>query len=223
MCWVYRPSAFGITTMPAEAPATLLIQFARAPLAGQVKTRMIPTLSATEACDLHCALVRWTARQLVASGVGPVQLAVTSDAQHPLFQDCLAYGVGEVLLQRGADLGERMFHALSDALACFERVILVGSDCPGLDGPYLAQAVTALDQAPLVLGPAQDGGYVLIGARRIARELFEGIDWGSDHVYQQTVSLLAALGWNWQSLPEKVDIDRPEDLPQWHALVQQGG
>ena len=206
--------------MPAEAPTTLLIQFARGPLAGQVKTRMIPTLSATEACELHCALVRWTARCLVESALGPVRMAVTGDVQDPLFHACLASGVDEVSAQRGADLGDRMFHAISEGLQRYQRVLLVGSDCPGLDGSYLEQAVAALDEAPLVLGPAEDGGYVLIGARRISRELFLGVEWGTGQVYGQTVALLETLGWDWRSLPTRADIDRPEDLPLWHALLR---
>lgn len=221
MYWVFPRNACGSTIMPAESAATLLIQFAREPVAGQVKTRMIPALGEDEACELHCELVRWTTHCLLASGIGSVRLAVTGDTQHPLFLDCLASGVDDVLPQQGADLGERMFTAIRDALESYQRVILVGSDCPGLDAGYLEQAVTALDTSPLVLGPAQDGGYVLIGARHISQALFKGVEWGTDQVFQQTVARLAGLGWDWRELPLRSDIDRPEDLPQWHALARQ--
>ena len=105
-----------------------------------------------------------------------------------------------------------------EALERFERVILVGSDCPGLDDAYLAQAVDSLQQASVVLGPAEDGGYVLIGARQVSREMFAAIDWGSSQVYAQTLARLQDIGCDWLSLPAQVDIDRPEDIVHWESL-----
>ena len=108
--------------MGAERPlqrrdGVLLIQFSRAPQPGQVKTRMLPHLSAEQACDLHCELTRWTCRQLLGSELGAVELSVTGDRDHPLFAECQAMGVNRVLRQRGADLGQRMYNALRCGLA----------------------------------------------------------------------------------------------------------
>lgn len=204
--------------MQVEPGSALFIQFARSPVAGEVKTRMIPALGARAACQLHSELVCWTSRTLVNAGLGPVRLAVAGDTLHPLFQQCRDIGVAEVVPQSGTDLGERMFVALRDALKRFERVILVGSDCPGLDAAYLAQALDSLQQVPVVLGPAKDGGYVLIGARQVSREMFAAIDWGSSLVYAQTLERLQDIDCDWASLPAKVDIDRPEDIVHWQAL-----
>ena len=173
---------------------------------------------------MHCELVRWTARTLVGAQLGRVRLAVAGERSHPLFTACRTLGVHEITGQEGADLGERMLHALADALESFDRALLVGRDCPGIDHSYLAQALDALDQAPLVLGPAADGGYVLVGARGECppREMFSDIDWGSSRVYAQTLERLRQSGCTWRELPMKADIDRPEDLVVWEELREQG-
>jgi hypothetical protein len=112
-------------------------------------------------------------------------------------------------LQQGDDLGERMARALSRAMPA----IVMGSDCPSLTPADLREAAAALDWGvDAVLGPARDGGYVLLGLRRIDASLFEGITWGTDTVLQETRSRLRSLGWRWHELPTRFDIDRPEDL-----------
>jgi rSAM/selenodomain-associated transferase 1 len=204
--------------MVAERAPCLLIQFAREPVVGAVKTRMTPFLTPEQALDLHCELVLWTAGTLVGAGLGPVEVAVAGGAMHALFDDCLGLGVGNLGIQRGEDLGERMYNALVAGLERFERVVLVGSDCPGIDTAYLELALGGLDQADLVLGPATDGGYVLIGAKKVSRELFEGIPWGSSSVLAETVRRLGRMNWAWSTLPPLADIDRPEDLVVWSAL-----
>lgn len=204
--------------MAAESGATLLLQFAREPVAGAVKTRMLPHLDAVQARQLHCDLVRWTARRLVASGLGPVVLVVAGDEEHELFAECVKLGVSGLAGQRGSDLGQRMFTALEDALEHFERVLLVGSDCPFIDSAYLRSAVSALDRVPVVLGPAADGGYVLIGVRHVDRRLFMDVPWGQDDVLSRTRERLGELGWEFEELPVLADVDRPDDLPAWEAL-----
>lgn len=202
----------------APESGCLLIQFAREPVAGAVKTRMIPHLSAQAACDLHSELVLWTTRSLLNANLGPVQLAVAGDATHPVFECCQQLGVARLSQQRGADLGERMYNALADGLAEFEKVLLVGSDCPAIDRKYLVQAVAGLEQSDIVLGPASDGGYVLIGARRVSARLFAGVAWGGAAVFDETTRRLRQLAWSWSELPVLPDIDRPEDLAVWAAL-----
>ncbi len=182
---------------------------------GEVKTRLIGQLTARQACDLHCELVRTTCKTLVNAAVADVELAVAGAVDHPLFLQCLTLGVDRITLQYGQDLGERMYNALVDGLARYERVLLVGSDCPGIDTRYLARALRELDHAPVVLGPAADGGYVLIGARHIEPAVFRGVKWGSATVFADTVSRLARLGLQWRGLPVLADIDRPADLARW--------
>ncbi|MDG2046830.1 MAG: TIGR04282 family arsenosugar biosynthesis glycosyltransferase [Halioglobus sp.] len=204
--------------MAVDKAPLLLIQFSRSPQMGQVKTRMMPHLSAAEACDLHCHLTLWVCNQLLDCGLGAVELSVAGDPDHALFRVCKALGVARLTLQRGADLGERMFEAMAHGLAHYEYVILVGSDCPSIDGSYLEQAVEALQVAPVVLGPATDGGYVLIGAGEIKYEIFQDIAWGSDQVYRQTCHALMSSGLTWAELPYLSDIDGPEDLAVWETL-----
>ncbi|MEM8561657.1 MAG: TIGR04282 family arsenosugar biosynthesis glycosyltransferase [Pseudomonadota bacterium] len=200
----------------------LVLQFAREPVAGQVKTRMLPQLTPEEASDLHCELVLFTAQRLLNAAVGPVELEVAGDPLHPLFQRCRSLGVANCRAQRGDDLGARMHNALRQGLRRSSKVILVGSDCPEMDTGYLKQAVNALDEEEIVLGPASDGGYVLLGARRLIDEMFEKVKWGSDTVMASTRSQLRAAQTRWSELAPLSDIDRPDDLPLWDALKRTG-
>ena len=204
--------------MDPEYPDCLFIQFAREPVAGAVKTRMMPHLSPQEACALHAELVLWTAGTLVAANLGRVELAVAGEAGHALFEACLGLGVAGLTLQRGANLGERMYDALVAGLDRFGRVVLVGSDCPFIDRSYLRQALEALQRVDVVLGPAADGGYTLVGARRVPREMFEDISWGTAAVFTETTGQLRRLGLPWAELPTLNDVDRPEDLAAWMTL-----
>ncbi|MBT4522275.1 MAG: glycosyltransferase [Halieaceae bacterium] len=196
----------------------LLIQFAKAPLAGTVKTRMMPTLTAEEACALHWELMLWTCRNLNQAHIAPVELWISGDCRHPAVQQCRELGVKAVREQRGTDLGRRMYHALQQGLARYSQVILVGSDCPQIDAAYLAQAVAVLEDHSLVLGPATDGGYVLIGARDIWPEIFTDIQWGEDSVYADTVERINICDLSWAKIDTLTDIDRPSDLPRWTEL-----
>jgi rSAM/selenodomain-associated transferase 1 len=208
--------------MPPERAQTLLIQFAKSPAAGKVKTRMIPHLTPQQALHLHCDLVCWTTRCLVGAQLGPVQLAVAGDPLHPLFTTCRALGACGVIPQSGEGLGERMYLALRAGLETFDTVVLVGSDCPGLDRAYLADAVAALARVKVVLGPAADGGYVLIGASEITPDVFRDIEWGTASVYPRTTERLERQGLSWAALPVRRDVDRPADLPHWEALRVRG-
>lgn len=203
----------------ARAGGPLFIQFARAPEPGQVKTRMQPALDAAQACDLHRDLVLWTARNLIDAQLAPVELWVTGDMDAPLFRDCLALGMQAVRPQQGNHLGERMHAALADGLGRHDQVVLVGSDCPGIDSVYLKHALDALGECPVVLGPALDGGYVLIGTTEVDSRWFEDVNWGSAEVYGQTLARLRAAGADWRALAALQDIDRPEDLSLWRDIA----
>jgi len=204
--------------MPADRKSLLLIQFTRAPRAGGVKTRMMPYLSAVQACELHCELTLWTCRQLLDYGFGDVELFVAGDPMHELFGQCSAMGVSRVSRQQGTDLGQRMYNAMQQGLAQYASVVLVGSDCPGIDPAYLGQAVAALDTAPVVVGPSTDGGYVLLGARVITPDIFQGIPWGTEQVYTKTRVALTRAELDWVELPWLTDIDSPTDLLVWEAV-----
>jgi len=201
--------------VPGPAGGRLLLQFAREPVPGAVKRRMLPALDAEAACALHVSLLTHTARQLAAVPRCERELWVAGDPAHPALRQALAPGGARARRQVGVDLGERMHHALRTALQRVPRAVLVGSDCPGLDAAYVEEAFSALATADLVLGPALDGGYVLIGARRLDWRLFEGVSWGTGKVLAQTLARADALRWDVALLAPRRDIDRPGDLAAW--------
>jgi rSAM/selenodomain-associated transferase 1 len=190
----------------------IFAQLAREPVSGQVKTRLLPALSALQAMSLHSAMVEQIARTLCDSGLGEVRLWVDGDENHALFSRCRRLGVSAILPQCGGDLGKRMAAICEQCLAQAAAVVLVGSDAPSINAEYLQAASQALAEVDAVLGPALDGGYVLFGLRRFAPELFADISWGEDTVLEKTLEKLEALQWSYRLLETLPDIDRPEDL-----------
>jgi hypothetical protein len=125
-------------------------------------------------------------------------------------------------LQGEGDLGVRMMRSLVDAFqAGAEKVVIIGIDCPGINAQILAQAFEQLHQYDLVLGPAVDGGYYLIGLQRPIPELFTNISWGTSEVLQKTIDSAQKLNLSVFSLPLLADIDRPEDIPLWEKILQE--
>ncbi len=198
--------------MRSKKPALLV--FARAPVPGKVKTRLIPALDADAAAALYRRLTRQALATAVESKLGDVILFCAPNTRHSFFRRLKSDFDIPLRSQRGADLGERMLNALNFALSRHQSAILIGSDCAELDAAYLQRAAARLisDDVPVVLGPAADGGYVLIGANRIDPRLFGGVPWGSDRVLEITRSRLGALKWRFSELETLRDIDRPEDL-----------
>lgn len=200
----------------------VLQQFARVPAVGEVKTRLQIVLSADEACAVHVELTRATTQQLVCSDLGPVELWLDrADFAGTQAEKLLTDGVEGPLLQEGADLGERMYRALARGLERAEKVLLTGSDCPGLDRRYLQQALEALDHVNVVLGPAEDGGFVLVACREQHPQMFDGVVWGSGEVLMQTTAALDAVGLRYALLDRRYDVDRPEDLARWRKESSQ--
>lgn len=182
-------------------------------MAGEVKTRLMPALSAGECARLQRDLVQRVLSTAICAALSEVDLWCAPGCSHPFFAECAGAFNVELHAQQGKDLGARMHRALADTLTHAEFALIIGCDCPALDAIYLTRACEVLaDGVPAVLGPAEDGGYILIGARRDARELFEGIDWGTPRVLTQTRTRLRVLGWTWRELEALWDVDRPEDL-----------
>lgn len=202
--------------MNYKYPAARILIFARTPEPGKVKTRLVPAISQTAAAKLHERLTRHTVQMALASQLSPVELYCSPDPHHALFLELECLGVGR-LRQTGQDLGERMYQALKASLTSCDRAVLVGTDCPIMDARYLSRALRELDHADAVLGPAEDGGYVLIGMRSINASLFREIDWGTDRVLQQTRHKLQSAGMHWVELETLWDIDREQDLRRWES------
>ncbi len=193
-----------------------VVVFARAPQPGRVKTRLIPALGAAGAARLQDAMTRHTLEQvallLAAQRNAEAQIRYTPepvDVMHQRYGDRFSY-----VPQGEGDLGARLARAAGDALAGGGGpVVLVGSDCPGLTADLLAQALDALARNDIVLGPALDGGYYLIGLRRFLPQLFDRIDWSTPAVLQQTRAAAEAARASCALLQPLGDVDTPNDLP----------
>lgn len=195
--------------MPAEAPAVDIAVFARAPVAGQAKTRLIPLLGADGAAALQRRLTERTLATARAVPNARLTLWVAGDTAHPFVDEAARRFGAAIAAQHGADLGARMNHAFEAAGA---PLLLIGTDCPQLSSDDLTSAAAALRTHDVVLQPATDGGYVLIGLARPQPPLFESIDWGGPQVLRQTRSRIDALGLRCALLPERDDLDTPADL-----------
>ncbi|MET0082852.1 MAG: TIGR04282 family arsenosugar biosynthesis glycosyltransferase [Sedimenticola sp.] len=200
-----------------------LLIFAKAPVAGLAKTRLAPLLGHEGAADLYARLLSDTVTKFTRQADLPVECWCAPDTDHPLF-DAFSREHGiDLKVQQGADLGERMAFAAADALVSSDAVVLIGGDCPQLSVNHLRQTLQWLHQgADAVLGPAEDGGYVLLGLKRFDNALFREIPWGGSRVLELTRQRLDALGWCWRELDTLWDIDRPEDLVRYRQLTGTG-
>jgi len=204
----------------AERAASCVIVFARAARPGAVKTRLIPLLGPEGSAALHARMVKHSLAIARKAAIGAVELHCAPDCDDDFFRFCANRYRAELRIQVDGDLGARMAAAASGGLAVHARVLLIGADCPALTARHLRQADQALgDGADVVLAPAEDGGYVLIGLSRFDARLFEDIAWGTDSVLQETRGRLDVLGWQWRELEILWDVDRPED---YQRLVASG-
>ncbi|HJY85016.1 MAG TPA: TIGR04282 family arsenosugar biosynthesis glycosyltransferase [Candidatus Binatia bacterium] len=191
-----------------------LVIVAKAPVVGQVKTRLCPPLSAAEAAELfRCFLVDTVARACTVSD-SQVCLAFTPADSEALFQALLPFPL-RYLPQRGNGLGERLVNIFADLLdEGFGKVVIMDSDSPTLPTAYLQEAFTSLSDPgnDAVLGPCSDGGYYLVGARAVHHGLFENITWSTSSVLTETLAQARLHKLNITLLPSWYDIDNGADL-----------
>jgi len=209
--------------MTGAASRTTVIVFAKAPVPGEVKTRLIPRLGAEGAARLHAALIVRSLETARAAGLGSAELCCAPQADHPFFATCAErFGVARTA-QIAGDLGARMSAAFDRVVPDAGQVLLMGTDCPALTPEHLREAADALAGGlDAVLGPAEDGGYVLVGLVRPSPRVFEGIEWGGSNVLRDTRTRLATLGWRWHELAELWDVDRPADLARLVERIEDG-
>ncbi|MGM3309368.1 TIGR04282 family arsenosugar biosynthesis glycosyltransferase [Anabaena sp. WFMT] len=198
-----------------------LIIFTRYPEPGKTKTRMIPALGDVGAANLQRQMTEYTIKQvkeLQKTSAVTVEVRFAG-GNLQLMQDWL--GLDLIYNSQGeGDLGERMARSLADAFdKRAEYVIIIGTDCPGVNSQILATAFEQLKSFELVLGPAIDGGYYLIGLQQPIPELFFQIEWGTAQVCQQTIEIAEKLNLYSVYLPTLADVDRPEDLPVWEQTL----
>lgn len=200
---------------------TPVIVFAKAPVPGTVKTRLVPALGAEGAAALAQCMLRHTLDQAVSAGLGTVELCAAPDATHPALVDAAAaFGVA-LAVQGDGDLGARMHRAFERHLAMHDGALLIGTDAPALDAQVLREAARALATHDAVFVPALDGGYALVGLRRADARCFHGMQWSHAQVMADTRQRLRAAGLRWAELPALADVDEPADLvhlpPAWRG------
>jgi rSAM/selenodomain-associated transferase 1 len=192
---------------------TGILIFAKAPRPGTVKTRLKPMLGYRGAADFYSKLLKYTLNKAVNSGIGPVECWCTPDCKHPVFQSIKRKYRVTMHRQKGRDLGYRMLNAIRSSLRVCDSVLLVGSDVPELPVSYLNDARRLLQGGyDVVLGPALDGGYVLIGMKKPIPSLFINMPWGSRFILPITRKKLTRMGLNFHELPAIPDVDTPADV-----------
>ncbi len=190
-----------------------LIVFAKAPVAGKAKTRLIPALGEAGAAAMHARLVTHTLTTVTQAALCPVQLWCTPDTSHPFFEECQNNFPLTLHPQHGNDLGERVAHAMHHNLQHGHHTLIIGTDCPALCSADFDQAFTLLQKdSNIVIAPADDGGYVLMALKQFSPQLFTDIAWGTETVFSTTRQRITVLQWQLATLKTFQDIDRPEDL-----------
>lgn len=197
-----------------------LIIFSRFPEPGKVKTRLVPALGIEGAAAIHRQMAEYTVEKVIclqSAGTACIQVAYTGSDEK-----CMRNWLGndiEYSMQGAEDIGARMLIAFQQAFDSQNRkVVIIGTDCPALTAQVIEQAFEALDAYDLVLGPAFDGGYYLIGLRKPIPALFQAIEWGTPSVLKQTVDRANQHNISFTLLEELHDIDRPGDLSLWKQI-----
>lgn len=199
--------------------STALIIFAKAPIPGEVKTRLCPPLDADEAASLHGTLVLDAIERTKGLQGVTLYVAGTPDLAHPFFKVMEGRYGARLLPQRGPDLGARMRQAMQDAFDQGAKdVLLTGTDLPTLPRTHLVEALTLIKDHDVVLGRTADGGYYLIGLRKMVPALFEGLAWSTASVFAETKKKTEAAGLSLGLLPECRDVDTLDDLKHFIAL-----
>ncbi|MFO7858011.1 MAG: TIGR04282 family arsenosugar biosynthesis glycosyltransferase [Ectothiorhodospiraceae bacterium] len=205
-------------------PQGRLLVFGKAPVPGRVKSRLAPAWGPQGACRAYQHLFCHTLTTAVASRAAPVELWCSPGRAHPWLR-ARAVEAGVALhAQPPGDLGRRMHRALTTVLQRTPFAVIIGADCAGLAASHLRAALTALDDgADAVFGPADDGGYVLVGLRRPEWSLFGNVPWGTGDVMDATRRRMRRLGWDWVELPATADVDRPADVRRLRRAGVLGG
>jgi len=198
-----------------------LLVFAKAPIAGHAKTRLIPKLGAVGAAELHQKLVLHTLDNLTNANCWDTLLWCADDIQHEFFQQCYIDYNLKLFAQHGDDLGQRMYHAANLSLKDYNSICIVGTDCPVLKEENISEAFETLNYTDIVFNPAEDGGYVLVAAKSIERKVFEGIQWGSSEVMHKTLEKTKQMNLDTKLLKTLWDVDVPDDLirPEIQAFI----
>lgn len=205
--------------MSYRYPDACILVFCKAPIIGQVKTRLMPSMSAEEATAAHIVLTKHVLSWLSTSKICAIHLWCSPDTEHIFFQQCADDYDVSLFTQSEGDLGAKMDQAIQASLKKYKRVLLLGCDSPSLSEPDLEQALSNLSAGrDVVLAPAEDGGYVMIGCQFPQTALFTDMPWGTEQVFQLTVDRLNRTGQTFSTTPLQWDVDRFEDWQRYCQL-----
>jgi len=197
--------------MSFQYPNAVIQIFCKAPETGKVKTRLMPELTANQAVEVHQKLTHQTLKWVTESKLCPVQLCCTPPLTHPFFIDiCNTYQVTSAL-QSSGDLGARMNNAIISSLKQFNHAVIIGCDCVSLNQKELADTLEALTKYDMVLAPAEDGGYCMIGMNKPQAEIFTDISWGTSHVLDETRKKIRSSSLTCLELETQWDVDDYSD------------
>jgi len=191
---------------------TRIMVFAKAPLAGFAKTRLIPALGPAGAAKLARQMLRQTLNSAVDAAIGPVEVCVTPDVTPPAWLGAEMTQWIEISAQGDGDLGARLARAAQRTLEHDESVLLIGTDCVEMGAPLLREAGVVLKHKDAVIYPAADGGYALLGLARFHPSLFTNIVWSTNSVASETIRRIGELGWSLEVGALLHDVDEPDDL-----------
>ncbi len=200
-----------------QYPLARIIVFCKAPHPGKVKTRLARDIGELAATKVHEHLARHCLQQLSDFAIAPIELWCSPNTKHDFFRTCRTEYNIVLKRQVGNDLGQRMQHALSETLDQCSSAVLIGTDCPVISAEYLSLAFAAIDQNKTVIGPAEDGGYVLLGANTVQTQLFSDIPWGTSEVYAKTMGRITG---EIERLPPLWDVDYVADLRRLRSTVK---
>jgi len=188
-----------------------LIVFVRKPEMGKVKTRLAATIGDAAALDIYKKLLHHTFELTQHIAADKFIFYAGEIVENDIWQQ----NDYTKLLQKETDLGGRMQTAFETIFQKgYDKVVIIGSDCPQLTDDHLAEAFQALDQFDLVIGPAADGGYYLLGMKKLHAELFQGIEWSTPNVFADTVKIIEQMTHRYHVLQTLTDVDEEKDLPE---------
>jgi uncharacterized protein len=191
---------------------TRIVIFAKAPVPGKVKTRLIPALGEVGAARLAHKMLLDSVAEAFAANLSIPEACIDPHPRDPEWQGFLPAQHMRITAQGQGDLGARLARAAKRTILLRENVLLIGTDCPELDRHRLRAAAEKLASHDAVIHPTLDGGYALLGLRRFDASLFDDIAWSTDQVAAQTIARIEALGWSLEVGDTLRDIDEPEDL-----------
>lgn len=194
-----------------------IIIFVKNPVPGKVKTRLAAAIGNNRALQVYLELTAHTLKA-VENVLADKYIYFSEEIDDSIAYNALAF---RKAVQSGIDLGEKMKNAFSDVLnSVHQKVIVIGTDCPGISPEILQRAFNQLTNTDIVIGPASDGGYYLLGMKALHPQLFDNIEWSTSAVLQATIDRCIQTNLRYQLLEELSDIDEEKDLVHFNNLLK---